>query len=53
MGKKAYNTRAIFLKYSRLHSGGGTAGNVAEFPSSAAVHVVVGFPVISKPVLQV
>ena len=28
------------------------AGNVAEFPFEAAVHVVVGFPISSKPGLQ-
>ena len=39
--------------YSRLHIGGGTAGNTAEFPSAAAVHVVVGSPISSKPTLQV
>ena len=43
----------IFMKYSRLHSGGGTAGYVAEFPSAAAVHVVVGSPISSKPGSQV
>ena len=41
------------MEYSRLHSGGGTAGNVAEFPFTTAVHVVVGFPISSKPELQV
>ena len=40
-------------KFSPLHSGGGTAGNVAEFPSAAAVHVVVESPINSKPELQV
>ena len=43
----------IFMKYSRLHSGGGTDGYVAEFPSAAAVHVVLGFPISSKPGSQV
>ena len=43
----------VFMKYSRLHSGGGTPGYVAEFPSTAAVHVVVGSPISSKPGLQV
>ena len=43
----------IFMMYSRLHSGGGTPGYVAEFPSTAAVHVVVGSPISSKPGLQV
>ena len=44
---------SYILDYSRLHSGGGTPGNVAEFPSSAAVHVVVRFPISSKSGLQV
>ena len=53
---KIANTRAVllvFMKYSRLHSGGGTGGNVAEFPSTATVHVVVGSPISSKLGLQV
>ena len=37
------------MKFSPLHSGGGTDGNVAEFPSVAAVHVVVAPPISSKP----
>ena len=36
------------MKYSRLHSGGGTGGKDAEFPSAAAVHVMVGLPISSK-----
>ena len=40
-----------FMKYSRLHSGGGTAGNAAEF-TSICVHIVVESPISSKPVLQ-
>ena len=43
----------IFMKYSRLHSGGGTDGYVAVIPSAAAVHVVVGSPISSKPGSQV
>ena len=43
----------IFMKHSRLHSGGGTPGYVAEFPSADSVHVVVGSPISSKPGLQV
>ena len=39
----------IFMKYSRLHSGGGTPGYVAEFPSKAIVQVVVDSPISSKP----
>ena len=42
----------IFMMYSRLHSGGGTAGYVAEFPSAASVHVVVAIPISSNPGLQ-
>ena len=41
----------IVMKYSRLHSGGGTAGNAAEF-ASIFVHIVVRFPINSKPALQ-
>ena len=48
-----YTVLVIFMKYSRLHSGGGTAGYVAESPSAANVHVVVGSPISSKPGLQV
>ena len=51
--RRLANTPVIFMKYSRLHSGGGTAENVAEFPSTAAVHVVIGSPISSKPELQV
>ena len=51
--RRLTNTLVAFMKYSRLHSGGGTAGNVAEFPSAAAVHVVVESPINSKPELQV
>ena len=41
----------LFMKYSRLHCGGGTAVNSAEF-TSICVHIVVKFPISSKPVLQ-
>ena len=39
------------MKYSRLHSGGGTAGNSAKFVL-ICVHIVVDLPISSKPVLQ-
>ena len=48
-----YTVLVIFMKYSRLHSGGGTPGYVAEFPSTDSVHVVVGSPISSKPGSQV
>ena len=51
--RRLANTPVIFMKYSRLHSGGGTAENVAEFPSTAAVHVVIESPISSKSGLQV
>ena len=46
----AYATR--WNLYSRLHSGGGIDGYVAEF-TFTCVHVVVLIPIISKPKLQV
>ena len=39
------------MKYSRLHSGGGTAGNSAIF-ALICVHTVVDLPIRSKSLLQ-
>ena len=39
------------MKYSRLHSGGGAAGNSAEF-ALICVHILVESPISSKPVSQ-
>ena len=43
----------IHAMYSRRQDGGGTGGNAAASLPDNSVHLVVGFPIRSKPLLQV